>query len=138
MNQANKPISTDFTDLGFDLEPHRETVASFAKMNLAPSAVQPALRARDMAFVRFPSSRIALRVTEDHTRQEAVETSRGGIGFAVIHQAENAEDAWDIRAEVERYFLRHFPGRTLAESEATSRGGTSVYIVCFAPPETEE
>ena len=136
MNSTTTPEADDLGDLGFDMEPHRETFVSFAKMQLTPLAVRPALRARNMAFVRFPSSRIALRITEDPARQEAVEVGREGIGFAVIHQASSDEDAWDVCAEVERYFLRHFPGRTLASEKGTGSPGKYVIIVCYAPDST--
>lgn len=131
MNQTDMSNAEDFSDLGFDMEPHRETFISFAKMNLAAIAVKPTLRARDTVVVRFPGTQFALRVTDDPARQEAEEIRRGSIAFAVIHQAESAEGASQVRAEVERYFLRHFPGRTLAEAKPPSPSGHYVYIVCF-------
>jgi hypothetical protein len=133
MNPTNTPEADDFSDLGFDMEPHREIFVSFAKMKLSPRAVRPALRARDMAFIRLPSSQIALRLTADPAQQEAIEAGRGGIGFSVIHSAAHLEEAQQVRVEVERYFLRHFPGRTVAAEEGTDSPGNSVVIVCYAP-----
>ena len=124
----------DFSDLGFDITPHREALTSFARLNLELVSIRPALRARDLVFVRVPACRFAIGLTDDPVRQEASEVSRGCLGFVVIYEAESAAQAALVRHDVERYFLRHYPGRTMAwPNQTVPAEGVYVYITCYAP-----
>ena len=123
----------DFSDLGMDVERHREALTSFARLNLGHLSVRPALRAREVVFVKIPSCRFAFGITGDPGFQEQEEAERGAIGFEVIHAAAGVAEAGQVRDEVERYFLRHFPGRTLPRPAEWPTEGVYVYVTCHAP-----
>src|SRR4051812_3273434 len=109
----------DFSDLGFDVARHRESLGAFVRLNLDARSVKPALRAREGVFVRAPSGSFYIGVSQqDPTALEAAERSEGCREFAVICRADTGTEATLVRNDVERYFLRHFPGRTLLESRA--------------------
>jgi len=131
----------DLNDLDFDVARHAEGLRAFGRLALEPISIKPALRARDLALVRFPESKFLIGITDNAAQQEQAEQEKGSVGFAVIHTPREAnratEEAETVRHEVERYFLRHFPGRTLpAPPSATTAASTSpnsplVFITLF-------
>lgn len=125
----------DLSDLPFDIERHREGIRAFAKLNLDPQSVKPALRARDLVSIRVSSGMFRIGAAGgDTAAQEAAEKARGGTDFEIIHQCTGPEEAATIRSEVERYFLRHFPGRTLQGTpNAASSPPYFVYVARYAP-----
>lgn len=127
-------VVEDFAELPFDVSRHSEALNSFAALNLAPESIRPALRARDLVFVRFPSCKFRIGVTGDPELWESLEIDKGCIAFEQIYQADDSIQAEQIRAEVERYFLRHYPGCTLSstyELEAANPTGNCVYVACY-------
>src|SRR5579871_4882774 len=130
----SKPVlyeMEDFHDLPFDVSKHAEGLNAFAALNLLPQSLKPALCARDLVFVRVPSSTFKIGVTDDPEAQERKEKSEGSIAFEVLYQADNTVEAEQVRREVERYFLRHYPGRTLSSEKKTGAEiliGAYVYI----------
>ena len=128
----------DFQDLPFDVSKHSEALKSFAALNLLPQSLKPALRVRDLVFIRIPSCKFRIGVTSSPDMQEGRESSEGSIAFEVIYQADNPLEAKQVRGEVERYFLRHYPGRTLSsakEAEERILTGNYVYVTCYTPNE---
>ncbi len=124
----------DFQDLPFEVSRHTEALKSFAALNLAPESIRPALRARELVFVRVPSCTFRIGVTVDPELHEKCEIGNGSIAFEQIYQADDPTQAAHIRDEVERYFLRHYPGRTLSGSQvtrATNPTGNYVYVICY-------
>jgi hypothetical protein len=105
-------------------------------MNLDPASIRPTLRARDLVFIRLPACRFAFGVTSDPQAQSETEGIRGSLAYQLIHEADSVEEARRVRDEVERYFLRHYPGRTLPEMQgipALGAAKTSVFILCYPP-----
>src|SRR4051794_19836081 len=116
----------DFIELGLDSERHSEALGAFERMHLNPFSVKATLLAREHVFVRVPSGtfRISIRMQPAETSDRAE--------CVVIHEAADREEAVTVRAEVERYFLRHFPGRTLVDVTPTGNvlvGEASTYII---------
>ena len=129
-------LATDFQDLPFDVSKHSEAFDSFAALNLLPQSIEPTLRARDLIFVRVPSCKFRIGVTGDPGAQEEIENNHGGIAFEIIYRADDPIEAHQVRGEVERYFLRHYPGRTLRsanEAGAEAVTGDCVYVTCQNP-----
>ena len=121
--------AVDFQDLPFDVSRHVEALKSFAALDIPPRSVRPALRARDIVVVRRPSCRFRFGVALD-AGAGAPRHGEGGES-EVIHEAASADEARGVCADVERYFLRHFPGRTLSrasEATASATNGTVVTI----------
>jgi hypothetical protein len=128
----------ELSNLGFDVERHREALNAFSRMDLDPRAVRPALRARDLVLVRVPSGKFRIGV-ERSAAPERAEGSWDCIQSEVICEAAEPDEAEAIRAEVERYFLRHFPGRTLTAqtpSPGEKTGPCRVFIALYAPEST--
>jgi hypothetical protein len=118
-------------DPPFDVSQHQEALRSFARMGLAQASLRPALRARDLVFNRHPGCRFGIRLAVAPEAAKAEAILGGAIAFEVIHPAESALEAASVRGEVERYFLRHFPGRTLRAEEADGSVGTWVCVACY-------
>jgi hypothetical protein len=133
----------DFSDLGVDMARHQESLGAFARMKLDARSVRPVLRARDLVFVRVPSGSFLIGVTGgDLSAQEEAEKRRGCTDFEVIHETARVEEAHAVRAEVERYFLRHFPRRTLSgahgvgavdSKDSEEQPSYHVYVACYVP-----
>jgi hypothetical protein len=123
----------DFQDLPFDLSNHEEALKSFAALNLLPQSIKPALCARDLIFVKVPSCKFRIGVTSEPDVWEKIDSNGGTAAFEVIYKATSPEEADLVRGEVERYFLRHYPGRILSGGNASVTGilfGNFVYISC--------
>ena len=121
----------DFSDLPFDVSRHAEALTAFAALNLTAASLRPMLRARELVFFRFPSCQFRIGVTPDPTVSEKIESDHNRIAFEVICRADSTTEAESIRHEVERYFLRHYPGRTLRGEQEHTALGNSVTITCF-------
>ena len=132
MNEAH-----DYSDLGFDVETHREALRVFANYGFSEATTRAGLKARDLVAVRMKSAKFGFGVTDDLTSVEQGQRAPGCAAFEVIHQCGSGEEAQQIRADVERYFRRHFPGRCLdrsAEAAVTEAVGEMyVYIELFEP-----
>ena len=138
MNKASTDYDEiDFSDLNFDVQRHHEALLSFTRIGIAANSVKPALRARDVVLVRFPSDRFLIGVTAHLSGQESREKTHDGTHFETIHEASREKEAGEIRTEVERYFRRHFPGRVLSGDQSVNLPeGTATYFVfvaCYAP-----
>ena len=127
---ANEQI--DFQGLPFDVSVHSEALKAFAALNLLPQSIEPALRARDLIFVRLPSCKFRIGVTCDPAAQAESESRGGSLAFEVIYKADDPTAAFQVRGDVERYFLRHYPGRTLTDAAAANEqpAGQYVYVAC--------
>jgi hypothetical protein len=108
--------SDDYNDLGFDVEKHREAIRVFTEYGFNGATVRAGLRARDLVSVRMTSGKFGIGVTDELGNQEESQMARGCVAFEVIHQSRSADEAQQVRADVERYFRRHFPGRCLDRS----------------------
>ena len=127
--QPTVPTLADYADLPFDLAPHREVPASCVKLGLHPASIRPLLWARDLVLVRAPGTRFHLGIVSEGS--PVAVWSAGVVAAQVIYTAVDAAEALLIRGEVERYFLRHFPGRTDRDPPLTSNG-VRVIVVCRA------
>ena len=131
-------LAEDFQDLPFDVSKHAEALRSFAILNLLPVSIKPALRARELIFIRFPSCKFRIGVTNNPNPHKGTAGNVGRIAFEIICQADNPTEAAQVCGEVERYFLRHYPGRFLhhvKEAEQEILSSKYVYVACYAPGE---
>jgi len=106
----------DYSDLGFDVEAHREALRVFADYGFSEATTRAGLKARDLVAVRMKSGKFGIGVTDDLSSIEQGQRSPVCAAFEVIHQSRNGEEVQQIRAGVERYFRRHFPGRCVDRS----------------------
>ena len=131
--------SNEYSDLGFDVETHREVLRVFADYGFSDATTRAAIKARDLVAVRMRSGPFGIGVTEDLAGVRQSETTPRSVALELLHQTRNGEEAEQVRADVERYFRRHFPGRcgdrsgvaALPESEREKY----VYIEIFEQPE---
>jgi hypothetical protein len=93
----------DFSDLDFDVDRHREALAKLPLLNPDPRSVKPILRARETVMFRRPSGAFSIVIASP---------AGAVLPGSHIHDAPTPEEALIVRADVERYFQRHFPGRT--------------------------
>jgi len=124
----------DIDGLDFDVERHRESIPAMFRLALDSRSIRPALRARNIVFVRVPDGKFRVGVA----------SGDGKIGdYAAIHETPSQEEAETVRNEVERYFLRHFPGRTIKDEPGVdpideAAETYSVYVASYAPEDTIE
>lgn len=128
MSEITEPYAEiDFTDLDFDIESHREGIKAMARLGLHPHSVKPTLRARNLVFVRVLSAKFRVGIVPGDCTEQAP--------FEVIYQADSLAEAKGIRGEVERYFLRHFPGRVLSREDPaqpnTEPGSCQVIVIYY-------
>ena len=105
-------------------------VASFSRLQLDPISIEATLHAREIAIVTFPSCRFGISLGGSFENRSDV------INSEIIYRSDDITKAERVRAEVERYLLRHFPGRVLKQEGNKTPGGggeASVCIVCFSP-----
>jgi hypothetical protein len=123
----------DFSDLDFDIGRHSEALPKFAELEIAGPSIKAGLRAREIVTVRVPSGNFRIGVTQDAEAEESMERDNGCAFLAVIHEADGDSEAQLVRDDVERYFLRHFPGRILKRPEEglSSPAGSLVYVACY-------
>ena len=134
MSESVVYLEKDFQDLPFDVSKHSEALKSFEALNLLPQSIKPALCVRDLIFIRVPSCMFRIGVTENPIVQEKKESGKGSIAFEVIYQTDTPIEAQQVCGEVERYFLRHYPGRTLSRAKEAEDGmltGNYVYVTCY-------
>lgn len=114
-------------DLGFDLAIHQEAIEIMTKAGLGEASIDAILRARNAAIVDLPGSRLSVGIAEE----SAVPSPSDGTGVRVVCSGEEARDAFTVRLDVEKYFLRHFPGRTTANDlpSPPGKGAPCVYVV---------
>ena len=64
------------------------------------------------------------------------EIEEGCCALESIFQDGNPEETEQVRSDVERYFLRHFPGRTIkapaADFSRLKGSGNVVFVACYA------
>jgi hypothetical protein len=118
----------DLGGLPFDVTRHAEALDAFARLGLPASSVRPALRARDLVFRRIPSGPFRISLAE----AGAPAPADGCTHFEIIYEAATPEEARAVRGDVERYFQRHFPGRTLAGEVSE---GCRVTVTCYPAPD---
>lgn len=114
-------------DLDFDLEVHREAIEALSKAGTAGDSIAAIIRARNVAMVELPESRLSVGVCTDN----AVPSPSDGTSVRIVYSASDLKDADSVRSEVEKYFLRHFPGRTTANDldSIPGTGKPCVYVV---------
>lgn len=108
--------SDDYSDLGFDVEKHREAIRVFTEYGFNRATVRAGLRARNLVSVRITSGKFGIGATNEQDDERATQKARGCSAFEVIHQTKSADEAQQVRTHVENYFRRHFPGRCLDKS----------------------
>jgi hypothetical protein len=122
---SGSPVgSDDYSDLDFDVEKHREAIRVFTAYGFDEATVRAGLRARDVVSVRITSGKFGIGVTDDLGNQEESQKAQGCVAFEVIHQSRSADEVQQVRAAVERYFRRHFPGRCLDRSGEAPLSGS--------------
>jgi hypothetical protein len=130
-------LAVAYSDLGFDITPHREAIGKLIDYGYDAPTIRATLTARDIIFVRVVNSRFRIDVWNDPS------TLPNPAAFAgdVIFEASDAAQARQVREDVERYFLRHFPGRyvrpDMPAMEADD-GATYVVITLFAPADEDQ
>jgi hypothetical protein len=111
-----------YADMGFDIAPHREALTAFALLGLKEESYRPTLKARDAITTRYAGNLFYIALGD------GAEPSNTEL----LYDGETEGQAQVIRADVERYFLRHFPGRYCRDKDIGS--GTRVYLVLNDAP----
>ena len=122
----------DYSDLPFDVSKHSEALKSHAAMNLSTQSLRPVLRVRELIFFRVPFCRFRIGTTKNPDLQQKIESDGGSLAFETLFYADSTSEATRVQREVESYFLRHFPGRTLADEKEIA-AGDAVYVACYPP-----
>ena len=107
----------EFDDIGFDIAKHREALPKLAELGIVGPSLKAALRAREAVTVHRPTGKFRISVSEDLQTDAAGELQNGCTLLSVIHHGTDPLDSQRIRRDVERYFLRHFPGRTVRQED---------------------
>jgi hypothetical protein len=126
----------DFSDLDFDLEPHREAIAALVGAGFNDDTIRASLKARDLIHVRMRGSPFVIGLATDLTQAGECLPDQRCIAREVIYESRDSHAAQQVRREVESYFLRHFPGRCCAMPQIGDSGMTAeafVYVALFAP-----
>jgi len=103
---AFNAMTHDYTGLPFDVRPHKEALRVFDRYGYGVASVIAALTARDLICRRMPHSKFRIDCAVDSGHSEST-------SFAVLYRTSDAKEARLVKYEVERYFMRHFPGRCL-------------------------
>jgi hypothetical protein len=126
----------DFSDLDFDLEPHREAIAALVGAGFNDDTIRASLKARDLIHVRMRGSPFVIGLATDLTQAGECLPDQRCIAREVIYESRDSHAAQQVRREVESYFLRHFPGRCCAMPQIGDSGMAAeafVYVALFAP-----
>ncbi|WP_119320627.1 hypothetical protein [Capsulimonas corticalis] len=120
----------DFAESGIDLVKHREVLEALSRLGVDPKSVKPTLAAREMAVGKYEGAGIYIAVGSAASQ---VVSTFGGTAIISVEPMEHTsslEDALQIRADAERYFTRHFPGRYLNNvAPASAPQGSTVFVV---------
>lgn len=122
----------EFSDLRFDIEPHREGMRAMAALGLDRVSMRAALIARNVVLYEAPGTRFFVGVTTDPTMECDLQGKKNCAYFVMLKNAETPSAAESIRADIARYFLRHFPGRCLPQMSQPGAEGNFVYLACFS------
>ena len=133
----------DYSDLTFDIARHGEAFGAFAALNIEKKSVKLALKARDLVRYEGPSGKFLIGIGDDRVPSDEIMKSDNFVAFEVIYVAQDAGEANAVRADVARYFRRHFPGRCLntvdgdegsgVEGGSGAAGANCVTIAFFKP-----
>jgi len=99
-------MTHDYTSLAFDIGPHKEALRIFDRYGYDAASVIAALIARDLVYRRMPQGKFRIDCGVDSGCSDSA-------SFSALHRTSNAMEARLVKYEVERYFMRHFPGRCL-------------------------
>jgi len=113
--------------LDFDIGVHREAIEVLTNSGLNPASIDAILRARNVALVELPDSRLSVGVGSN----TAIPSPSDGTTVKVVFTTDLLVDAEKVKSDVEKYFLRHFPGRTTQNDlpSQTGSGKPCVYVV---------
>jgi len=99
-------MTHDYTSLAFDIGPHKEALRIFDRYGYDAASVIATLIARDLIHRRMPHGKFRIDCAVDLGRSDSAT-------FTALHRTSDAKEARLVKYEVERYFMRHFPGRCL-------------------------
>ena len=102
---TDKDTTEDYSDLGFDVERHREALGAFAALDLHPESIKPALIARNLVLYEVTQGKFSIDTTIDIEEQEKAERAQAAIAFKVLYQSGNSRSVERVRSDVEKYFL---------------------------------
>lgn len=122
----------DYTDLPFDLTRHTEAFKSFSVLILAANSIRAALIARDLVFVQLPHCMFCFSIDDCLEVTKSMHDAEGFLSYQIIHHAESVDEANLVCSDVERYFLRHYPGRILKSPAIQNHSGIFVTITCYS------
>ncbi|HEX5324030.1 MAG TPA: hypothetical protein VFW40_09605 [Capsulimonadaceae bacterium] len=122
----------EFSDFRFDIGPHREGLSAMAAIGLDKASMRAALIARNVVLFEASGTRFFVDVTNDPETERDLQLKKDCTYFVMLKNAESPEAAQSIRADIARYFLRHFPGRCLPQMRQASADGNFVYLACFS------
>jgi hypothetical protein len=122
----------EFSGLRFDIEPHREGLRAMVALGLDRASMRPALIARNVVLYEAPGTRFFVGITSDPTTECDLQSKKDCTYFVMLKNAESPAAAESIRADIARYFLRHFPGRCLPQMSQSGAEGNFVYLACFS------
>jgi hypothetical protein len=132
MSDSMPPVTDKYSDLGFDVERHREAFRRFAELDMSESGVRATLIAREAVFHRHPTCRFRIGSTAEWEASKREEAARGAVDLVQLYHAEDPAAVEGVRSDVYRYFHRHFPGRCL-EPKPEPDAASDVYIALFLP-----
>ena len=80
----------DYSDLGFDVEAHREALRVFADYGFSEATTRAGLKARDLVAVRMKSGKFGIGVTDVLASVEQGQKSPGCAAFGPGRSASNS------------------------------------------------
>jgi len=127
--------SDDYSDLGFDVERHKEAFRRFSESNIDPGSVRAILRARNALLFEFPGTLFHVGSATDFEHLSTDNEDGSLLAAVPLHHAEDPAEIELVWDDVARYLQRHFPGRCLdmGKSTAVAEGARIVYLALFDP-----
>ena len=133
-----EPYPADYSSLGFDVENHREAFRAFANLGMGARSVPAALIAREAVVSQFPSDAFRITASAGPLTDEGGEMAGEQTGVVPLYESDDAEEVDQVRADVCRYFCRHFPGRCLnragGEAPDLTQGAALYAVFSKRPP----